>query len=228
MKKIFILITLACIFLVSCNDKVIESENRLLSNEISVVDDKLIYEESEYYLLETLKSEVQILSNDNWTPHIIKSNEEYYLITSQREGDNFTSRPVVSPDEKNIAFLTPYEFETISNVSIFSTTDMTNKNITYLDYSQDMSFKSVNFLDNENLLVVIGAAYGTISWGGELYLLNINTEELTLIREVANDNEQIIEAKLVDDKISLEIIIWDDNFMEHEKIFKEMDIPKLK
>lgn len=69
----------------------------------------------------------------------------------------------------------------------------------------------VEWADNENLLVIIGSSSGTVSKGGNLYMLNINTEKVYLVLKTPSDKQQIMSVQKNDDKLNLKINVYDDD-----------------
>lgn len=63
------------------------------------------------------------------------------------------------------------------------------------DNDRQYSPKYAEWLDNENLLVIVGLGYGTVSQGGEVFKLNINTASTELVYAVQNDREQVVSVK---------------------------------
>ncbi|OFI06851.1 hypothetical protein CLOACE_06440 [Clostridium acetireducens DSM 10703] len=83
---------------------------------------------------------------------------------------------------------------------------------------KQLSPKDLEWLDDENVLVVIGHAYGTISKGGNIYVLNTNTGECNLLYDTKDNKREIISCKVesrnsktANIKINMNIY-EDDNF----------------
>jgi hypothetical protein len=70
----------------------------------------------------------------------------------------------------------------------------------------------LEWLDNENLLITAGNAYGTVTFGGSVYKMNINTGELSMFYKVDSSKEQvtIIEKSGNNIKLTLKVFL-DDN-----------------
>lgn len=69
----------------------------------------------------------------------------------------------------------------------------------------------IEWADNENLMVIIGSAQGTVSKGGNLYLLNITTGKISLIFETPDKKQQIMSTKKNGNNINLKVNVYDDN-----------------
>ena len=71
----------------------------------------------------------------------------------------------------------------------------------------------LEWADEDNLLVVVGANNGSVVRGGNLYLLNINTGNATLIYQAANAKEQVATVKKLDKSLEMNLAVYeDDNF----------------
>jgi hypothetical protein len=68
----------------------------------------------------------------------------------------------------------------------------------------------IEWLDNKNLFVVIGSAHGTVSKGGNLYLLNVSTGKLSSVLQPSDKKQQIMTAKKSGNNISLKANVYED------------------
>lgn len=71
--------------------------------------------------------------------------------------------------------------------------------------------KYVDWVDDENLFVVIGSAFGTVSKGGNLYLLNISTGKVSSVIELSDNKQEIISAQKSGSNIKLKVNIYEDD-----------------
>lgn len=78
--------------------------------------------------------------------------------------------------------------------------------------------------DDENLLVIIGYGYGTVSLGGNLYVVNINSAKSAVLVENKNSNneidpkQQITKVTKENDNIRYDMIVYeDDNLIKYNK-----------
>ncbi|KYH28856.1 MULTISPECIES: DUF4652 domain-containing protein [Clostridium] len=71
--------------------------------------------------------------------------------------------------------------------------------------------KFVEWLDDENVAVIIGHGYGTIAVGGDLYKLNVKTCEVKEIYKSNTLNQQVTSVKKVNDKLELQLLVYDDD-----------------
>lgn len=83
------------------------------------------------------------------------------------------------------------------------------------DNKKQDSPKYVEWWDDKNLLIVIGLGYGTISQGGSLYSLNIETGKLSLVYKV-NDKQNVVAVTKVKNKDSnydlyIKMLVFEDD-----------------
>lgn len=77
----------------------------------------------------------------------------------------------------------------------------------------------LEWADDDNLLVVVGLGHGTVVRGGNLYLLNVNTGNATLIYQTANNKEQVATVKKLDKSLDLNLAVYEDD--SYEKLHVE-------
>ncbi|NMM62183.1 DUF4652 domain-containing protein [Clostridium sp. P21] len=74
-----------------------------------------------------------------------------------------------------------------------------------------LSPRNIEWVDDENLLVVVGSSQGTVSKGGNLYMLNINTGNTLSIIETSDKKQQIMSSKKVDNNVNLKVTVYEDD-----------------
>lgn len=74
-----------------------------------------------------------------------------------------------------------------------------------------ISPRNIEWADDENLLVIIGSSHGTISKGGNLYMINVNTGETSLVLETPNKKQQIMSVKKSDNNLNLKVTVYEDD-----------------
>lgn len=78
--------------------------------------------------------------------------------------------------------------------------------------------KYLEWKDNENLLVIVGEAYGTVSDGGNVYLLNVNTGKLSLVYNALTTKQEVVSIKKVQEGYEFTLKVYDDdNFKNSHK-----------
>lgn len=70
--------------------------------------------------------------------------------------------------------------------------------------------KYIQWIDDENIMNIVGLGYGTVVLGGSLYKTNVITGETTVLYEAKTPKEQVISANKVNSSIELQLLIYDD------------------
>lgn len=74
--------------------------------------------------------------------------------------------------------------------------------------------KFLKWIDDENLLVIIGYGYGTVSKGGNLYIINVKTGDINPVYGSSDKKKQILSCDLEGTTLKLKMLIYtDDNFL---------------
>lgn len=206
--------------------------------ESNLTNEKLDYKDKEitiYY---------NIVQNNNVTkynsePLIIKKDDKLELIALAS-----TSIPEVSPNKRRIAYITPYEWETLGELYIYDM-DIEEENpkksikvIAVEDIGDQNTVKAAKWLDDRYTLTIVGFGYGTVTLGGDLYLYDIESGKLDLILEagsldkkLSKEHIEIVDFNIVDDDITIKIARHDENYMKYtleEKKMKLVDIGIIK
>lgn len=84
------------------------------------------------------------------------------------------------------------------------------------DKSNQQSPLYINWWNNENLLVVIGSGYGTVSKGGNLYIINIKSGKSAAVVETKDSKKQVVNAQKDNNDLKYEVAVFeDDNFVKY-------------
>ncbi|MCY6354672.1 DUF4652 domain-containing protein [Clostridium sp. ZS2-4] len=70
--------------------------------------------------------------------------------------------------------------------------------------------KSIEWIDDENIISIVGLGYGTVAMGGNVYKINVKTAETTLLYDTKSQKKQVISVKKVGNKLELQILVYDD------------------
>lgn len=92
------------------------------------------------------------------------------------------SKPLKSPDGKKAVYISPVEWEALGDLYIVNLEDG-SKDILVARTEDQYTPKNVIWENDENVLVIIGYGMGTVSWGGDIYRVNIETKEKTPVLE---------------------------------------------
>ncbi|MGM0419457.1 MAG: DUF4652 domain-containing protein [Bacillota bacterium] len=158
---------------------------------------------------------------------MIEYREEQYLkINTPTEeltlSENNPSLPAISPDRTALIYIAPFEWEQPGSIYVYNLQNKEHKKVLGpANLAEDMSPKGVWWYDNNHLLVIVGYAYGTVSVGGDLYLLDLGTADLEQVIELA-DTEEIISLEIKEDSILLQVARFDDQYIDYEIIERSL------
>ncbi len=126
------------------------------------------------------------------------------------------SEPLISPQEDKLAYIAPAEWERIGSIYLY---DYENDEIKELVRGEDLpeqyTPKKIWWLDEKHLLFIGGFGYGTVSVGGTLYALNIETGDIT---EVYSEGErsEVKEISVGDREVEIKLAVFDEDFVDYE------------
>lgn len=140
-----------------------------------------------------LENEISMMykyDENNKTIYLIKDNNVDEVIE-----DNFPSRPVVSPSGNYISYIAPNEWETIGKLFLFNL--KTGEKKLFIDpFDGNLVPKSVIWINDNKLAVIVGQGYGTVAVGGNVMILNLNNNQTKYITNYPS-KIQVTEMNLV-------------------------------
>lgn len=71
--------------------------------------------------------------------------------------------------------------------------------------------RSIEWWDEEHLIIVAGFGYGTIEYGSEVYSLDINTGKLSTLYERKDKKYQILDVKKTGNDLIFQLLIYNDD-----------------
>ncbi|WP_368489057.1 DUF4652 domain-containing protein [Clostridium sp. BJN0013] len=80
-----------------------------------------------------------------------------------------------------------------------------------IENNTQISPKYIEWADGKNLLVIIASSHGTLAKGGDLYMLNVNTGEVSLLIKDSSKKQQIMSVQKDGNNINLKVNIYDDD-----------------
>lgn len=80
--------------------------------------------------------------------------------------------------------------------------------------------KFSEWIDNKNLLVVIGHGYGTVSKGGNLYCINVENNTIVPVYEAKDDKHEVMSFEKVKDNSDRTSLILKLNVYEDDNFIK--------
>lgn len=109
--------------------------------------------------------------DDDRVIKLIKDDEEILI------EDNFPSEPKLSPDNDCFVYIAPSEWETIGKLYLYNINN--EEKHTLIDPENDTSIpKSVIWLADNRVAVIMGFGMGTVSVGGNVYSYDLETKKL--------------------------------------------------
>lgn len=151
-------------------------------------------------------------------PRIIVKEEEEKIVLC----DEFPSPPVLSPDGRRMAFISPREWEMLGEVFLYD--GMYREKTRILcreDIPHQETPKELLWMDHRYLLIIMGFAYGTVSVGGDVYVLDTQTQKLSMFYETQERQE--VKAMYRDDHdFTFVLALHDEEYMDYE--IEEMHI----
>jgi hypothetical protein len=210
------------IMITGCSDK--SSVNIDITNN-GDVQNTFNFNEEVFNLQYELPNGTNIYYGEHKSILINNSNGNEILSNDPKYG-SWATLPELSPNKKNIAYVSPYEFETLGNVYVYDSESDTYGKVVEVDIEKQDSAKVVKWIDDDKLLIIIGFGYGTVSEGGDLYLYNRETEKLTLVKE-SEGNTEVIGIKINEEIVELEIAVFDENWINYEKSLEYMSLSEI-
>lgn len=164
-----------------------------------------------------LKYGKKIIYNSNWKRIMIIDKKNQYTSNA------LSSRPILSPNEKNILFICPQEFEAIGELYLYNFSKHTCEIILdSRELGNQITIKKAFWKNNNEIYLICGMAYGTVSIGGNLYKFDIETRKINKIYECELRTEVIDIEKIDYDKLTIKIAEFDEALNNHEVYFKEI------
>ena len=100
--------------------------------------------------------------------------------------DNKASKPMLSPDKSKIIFIFPFEWEILGDLYLCEVSNRAyNREIilsakTINDkLGTNKKIKMAKWKNNEEIFLIIGQGYGTVTKGGDVYIYNIKNNKLS-------------------------------------------------
>lgn len=128
-------------------------------------------------------------------PEALKMINEEYNVT----------KAVISPDNKKRAMIYGKGSEMIEEGYSKIVLQDINKNQYYVIEMNDesegnqLTVKEITWRNNDNILAIIGSAYGMATRGGNVYNFNLNTRELSLVYKTKDDKTEVTSIKKGDE-----------------------------
>lgn len=132
---------------------------------------------------------------------------------------DFPSKPISSPDNKKAIFINPLEWEVPGSLYLYNFENGSLNEIIQPDENQNIP-KYADWLDEDNIAVIIGYGMGTVAVGGNVYIYNIPNGSLEQITSYQSEI-QITKLKIHGETIELTGIKYIDDILNEFKDFED-------
>ncbi|QGU96449.1 DUF4652 domain-containing protein [Clostridium bovifaecis] len=226
---ICIFLTSAAIGLAGCS-KEQTNENKAISTNKQKITDKENTKDKKEQSTELDKNEVTVDDKDNvekptkkinikFAKHQLEKNAEPKFSTSWQ--DSINKKVSVCIEGKGPDALE----EGIGKIYVRDLISGERWSLDIVNGEEQNSPKFIEWLDDENIIVIVGLGYGTVSVGGSLYKLNVNTAEISEVYNASIPKQQVVSAKKVNDKLELQLLVYDDeDFIKSHTEKKILDL----
>lgn len=225
MKKLRLLFVLLIAFVLTACGTADEdnsaSNNENTSQVENKSDDTQTNNEEDESTTEEATEDVELynieLNNENNTVELKKEGEDTVVLS-----DQYPSEPVKSPNGQHAAYLAPFEWEEISDLYIVDLKEGSQKKL--IEGNSESKPKNVIWENDEHVLVILGYPYGTVSIGGNIYRVNIETGAQEQLTDYEDDT-QITDFHIEDGTLHYSGIKYTDNEMnEHEEYSNQISL----
>lgn len=193
-------------------------------------------------------SDTKVVKDDTSKPKVVQKTNESPTASTQNtsveviSGPNFVKQELQTGAKPS--FATPWKNSPNSKISVcldgkgseareegvakIFIKDSTGKawELAISDSTKQTTPMYVDFIDDDNLVVIIGNAFGTVALGGNLYILNVNTGKTALLLDTKDSKVQVTKASKVSGGIKYTKAVYDDeNMINHHEEEKTLDLP---
>lgn len=227
--------------LINCSDIFITAKNTdgliKLDNCERIYSDISVYDNSVGLKPLKVEDEIAVTVNDHYNKiikkievssdiNIVYSVGEKLAIYNNKEeytNDRMPSAPVLSLRKYKCAFIAPYEWETIGDLYVYDFKKNTSEIVLSAEIIESQNcVKKVIWKNEEELYLIIGLAYGTVSRGGNVYTFNLHTRNLEKLFSCRH-MEEVIDFSIQNKKMELKIIKFDNNFDKYEERLENLE-----
>lgn len=144
--------------------------------------------------------------------------------------DRLASKPNVSPDKSRLIYISPYEWEVLGDLHLCNLDGENVKSEIILSAEKisemvdpSKKVKVAKWKNNEQLYLIIGQGYGTVSEGGDLYIYDIIKNKLSKVY-TCNYREEIVNFEVNEEKINLTIVKFTEELEVDKYISKAIKL----
>lgn len=132
--------------------------------------------------------------------------------------NDFPTEPIFSPNNKKAIFIDPLEWEVLGSLYLYNLEDGTLNKIIQPDSDKNIP-KYADWIDDQNIAVVIGLGLGTVAVGGDVYIYNIPNDSLKPKTDYT-PKVQITKIIINNETLELSGIEYTDENLNHFKKYE--------
>ncbi|MCY6957407.1 DUF4652 domain-containing protein [Clostridium brassicae] len=81
---------------------------------------------------------------------------------------------------------------------------------------------NLEWLDDENIAIIVGMAYGTVGVGGNVYKVNLKTGKSGILYNTNGTKKQVTSIKKANNNLELQLLVYDDDNFENSHTEKKI------
>lgn len=202
-RKFLIILIIISISLLGCENSLNTSNTNTSTNE-PVGTDEVGNDTLTYSKVTDLYNGAELYYGGRNTIQIEDGNNSQILCSY------LCSYPELSPNKKRIAYIDPDEQDLPRALYLYNVENDSKELLIIPNQDGSGTPKEVRWLDDQYLLLIIGYGYGSVSYGGGLYLYDLSNKELILLK-IPNHQTEYRDIVIKEDIITLDLARWTDN-----------------
>lgn len=136
---------------------------------------------------------------------------EFKRVNREKEPDTRNAWKPSPNGKKQVMIEGLGEFEVTGTIVLKELSDNTIWDIDF-NHGNQWTAKKIDWYDDESFLTIIGLVHGTVTRGGDLYHLNVNTLKLTPVIELPL-KEEVTDFSIEGDQLTYKVHIYQDDAM---------------
>lgn len=213
------------------------NDSRLKLDTYKILEENFMYQKQDEYYTYLLKKNWEKFNQIHYLGRVvmkfseIKYGNDGSIYYEKSEGKkkfieySGSTKPIISPNHKNIIYISPCEWETKSSLYLYNLVTQ-NKKVLIEPSSDNNIPKDAIWISDNIIAIIIGYAYGTVETGGNIYLYNLEKEKYYIFKEYSDKIQINAFILFSDNTLSVSGIKYIDNQYNESTRFKEnLEIP---
>ncbi|MCH4890943.1 hypothetical protein EZV73_25410 [Acidaminobacter sp. JC074] len=189
------------------------TDNFISKDGVIFKNDKMLYGDKAFDLIYNLKDQKVYYKMDCFG--MVEYSDGVYILKDEALDSNISSRPLISPDKKRLVYLGPFEEGLNTNVYIYHIYERENKKIIQSDLYYNKRVKVVRWLDDDNLILIVGSVNDTWSRDDYLYHYNLKENQMNYLAGYLEDHIEVSNFIIRDQGIEYEISTWNKDLTDY-------------